>query len=87
MDLDAKQITELITAVGAVIAAFKSWFAHDESKKAHAESRQTRELLTQIRAEITSKQTTSVTVINSPAQTVGAGTGQTAPPDPAEPNP
>jgi hypothetical protein len=69
IDIDwstVKDIAEGVGAIGAIVAAIQSWRAHDKAEKATT-------LLTQIKTEITAKQTTNVTVINNPTQTSGAG--------------
>jgi hypothetical protein len=74
IDVSVKDVADLITGLGAVIAAIQSWRAHGESKQA-------RVMLAEIKAEIKAKQTTNVTVINSPTtQTVGAGAAAPLPP-------
>jgi type II secretory pathway component PulF len=65
-DLDAlAKISEMLGAGAAVVAAWQAWNAHSEAKES-------RNLLTQIRAEVTAKQ--SVVIYNNPSQTLGPPT-------------
>jgi len=64
LDVLAK-ISEILGAGAAVVAAWQARSAHNEAKESH-------DLLTQIKAEITAKQ--SVVIYNNPSQTLGPPT-------------
>jgi hypothetical protein len=66
IDLEiVKEISGGIAALGSIVGAYQAWRAHSKSNDVHS-------LLTQMRIEMAAKQTTTINLMNNPAQTIGA---------------